>query len=40
LTRSDTFENVDRWAKELKQNSEEDIVIILVGNKSDLVEER
>ena len=31
-----TFENVERWLKELRDYAEQNIVIILVGNESDL----
>ena len=36
ITRMGTFENVEKWIKELKNYSDESIVIILVGNKCDL----
>ena len=31
-----TFENVERWLKELRDHADANIVIMLVGNKSDL----
>lgn len=31
-----TYENVDRWLKELRDHADNNIVIMLVGNKSDL----
>lgn len=31
-----TFENVERWLKELRGHADSNIVIMLVGNKSDL----
>ena len=31
-----TFENVERWLKELRDHADAHIVIMLVGNKSDL----
>lgn len=31
-----TFENVERWLKELRDHADSQIVIMLVGNKSDL----
>lgn len=31
-----TYENVDRWLKELRDHADSNIVIMLVGNKSDL----
>lgn len=36
VTRHATFENVDRWLKELRNHTESNIVVMLVGNKSDL----
>lgn len=36
ITKKDSFSNVERWLKELKDHAESSIVIMLVGNKSDL----
>ncbi|KAL4290088.1 hypothetical protein GQ457_14G009530 [Hibiscus cannabinus] len=36
VTRHVTFENVDRWLKELRGHTDANIVIMLVGNKADL----
>lgn len=36
ITRHVTFENVERWLKELRDHTEHNIVVMLVGNKSDL----
>ncbi|KAL6606447.1 hypothetical protein ACP70R_042100 [Stipagrostis hirtigluma subsp. patula] len=36
VTRYSTFKNVDRWLKELRDHADSNIVIMLVGNKSDL----
>ena len=38
VTKWDTFLHVKKWLDELKDHAEPDIVIILVGNKIDLVE--
>ena len=38
ITKEKTFENVVKWMEELKYNADPDIVIMLVGNKLDLVE--
>lgn len=38
ITKSSTFHNCQKWAEELKNNAEPDIVVMLVGNKYDLVE--
>uniref|UniRef100_A0A4W3K1J5 RAB11a, member RAS oncogene family n=1 Tax=Callorhinchus milii TaxID=7868 RepID=A0A4W3K1J5_CALMI len=32
-----TYENVERWLKELRDHADSNIVIMLVGNKSDLL---
>mmetsp|Transcript_2318 Transcript_2318/g.1661 ORF Transcript_2318/g.1661 Transcript_2318/m.1661 type:complete len:219 (-) Transcript_2318:48-704(-) len=40
ISKQSTFENVDRWLKELKDHAESNIVIMLVGNKSDLKHKR
>lgn len=39
ITRRATFVNVAKWLEDLRQSGEPDIVVILVGNKVDLVEE-
>lgn len=36
VTRQVTFENVQRWLKELRDHTDANIVIMLVGNKADL----
>ncbi|KAA3467705.1 Ras-related Rab11B [Gossypium arboreum] len=36
VTRHITFENVERWLKELRDHTDSNIVIMLVGNKADL----
>lgn len=36
ITKPQTFVNVERWLKELREHADDDIVIMLVGNKSDL----
>jgi len=38
VTRHATFQNCLKWLEELRQNAEPNIVIMLVGNKVDLVE--
>ena len=38
IAKEQTFHNAKRWMEELKAHAETDIVIILVGNKVDLVE--
>ena len=40
ITNPKSFENLDKWLSDLKTNGEEKISIILLGNKSDLEEER
>ncbi|KAA3453072.1 ras-related protein RABA1f-like [Gossypium australe] len=36
VTRRVTFENVQRWLKELRDHTDSSIVIMLIGNKADL----
>lgn len=36
ITRQDTFDNIDKWYRELKSKIASDISVILLGNKSDL----
>jgi len=36
ITKHETFANVERWLSELRDHADQNIVIMLVGNKSDL----
>ena len=36
ISKQATFANVTRWLKELRDHADSNIVIMLVGNKSDL----
>jgi Ras-related protein Rab-11A len=36
VTRRSTFENVVRWLKELRDHTDPNLVVMLIGNKSDL----
>ncbi|KAL0321311.1 UNVERIFIED_CONTAM: Ras-related protein RABA1d [Sesamum radiatum] len=36
VTRHSTFENVERWLRELRDHTDPSIVVMLIGNKSDL----
>lgn len=40
VTRDETFVNLIEWLKEIKQHASEDVRVFLIGNKSELVEER
>ena len=40
MTRRETFENIENWWTELKEQGDPNINMIMVGNKADLVEER
>ena len=40
ITNVKSFENIDKWISDLKTNGEENITIVLLGNKSDLESER
>ncbi|KAL6567347.1 Ras-related protein ric2 [Orobanche gracilis] len=36
ITRHSTFENIERWLRELRDHTDPNIVVMLIGNKSDL----
>ena len=36
VTKSTTFENVSRWLKDLRDHADSNIVIMMIGNKTDL----
>lgn len=36
ITKKQTFDNAERWLNELREHADQEIVILLVGNKSDL----
>lgn len=36
ITKHKTFESLDRWLKELKDHADQNVMVIIVGNKSDL----
>ncbi|KAK8866355.1 hypothetical protein M9Y10_009317 [Tritrichomonas musculus] len=40
ITSSLTFSTLERWLKELRENADPNIIVMLVGNKSDLTEYR
>ncbi len=40
ITRRDTFSHLTRWLEEVRQNGNPDMVIMLIGNKSDLDQRR
>ena len=40
ITNPKTFESIDRWLSDLKVNGDENISVVLVGNKSDLESDR
>ena len=40
ITRKTTFDNIDKWISDLKLNGDKNICIIILGNKSDLIEQR
>jgi Ras-related protein Rab-2A len=40
ITRRETFTHLSRWLDEAKQNSNPELVIMLVGNKKDLEHKR
>lgn len=36
ITRAETFKNVDKWFNEIREYGERNVVLMMVGNKSDL----
>mmetsp|Transcript_17214 Transcript_17214/g.26588 ORF Transcript_17214/g.26588 Transcript_17214/m.26588 type:complete len:93 (-) Transcript_17214:276-554(-) len=40
VTRRESFNNLSRWLADMKESSYSKMVIVLVGNKTDLVSER
>ena len=40
ITRKESFENIDKWISDIKSTSEENLSIILLGNKCDLEAQR
>jgi len=38
ITRRDTFTNIPKWLEELRHSAQPDVAVMLVGNKSDLIE--
>jgi small GTP-binding protein len=40
LSNRDSFDNVERWLQDVKSVARDDVVLILIGNKSDLEEKR
>jgi GTPase SAR1 family protein len=40
ITKPNSFENVEKWLKELRDHGAEDMILMLIGNKSDLEKDR
>ena len=40
ITNKESFKHIETWYNEIKENGDKDVTIILVGNKSDLENER
>ena len=40
ITRKNTFDNIDKWISDLKTNGDQNIAIIIIGNKTDLEDKR
>ncbi len=40
ITNYKTFRNIDRWAEEVKKYADTNVVLMLVGNKSDLKQKK
>ena len=40
ILQENTFDHIDKWITDLKLNGDENICIIILGNKSDLIDKR
>jgi GTPase SAR1 family protein len=40
ISKYNTFQNIERWFAELREHAEYNICVLLVGNKSDLKQNR
>ena len=40
ITRKGTFDNIEKWITDLKTNGDQNIAIVIIGNKSDLDDKR
>ena len=40
ISRKSSFDNIDNWLIDLRTNGDKDIIIVLIGNKSDLIDKR
>jgi Ras-related protein Rab-6A len=40
LTNEESYDNISKWIDFVKENSGEDVMMVVVGNKLDLIEER
>lgn len=40
ITRDDTFANLSEWLKEIQMHAAEDVKIYLIGNKSEMTDQR
>lgn len=40
ITRNETFMNLTEWLKEIRQHGNEDVRIYLIGNKSEMEDDR
>ena len=40
ISKMSTFLSIERWLRELRDHADPDIVVLLVGNKSDLTNQR
>jgi Ras-related protein Rab-11A len=40
ITKQKSFENLEKWLKELRDNGQANMTLMLIGNKSDLAKDR
>lgn len=40
ITNRDSFEEIEGWMEEIRKNTDESVIVLLIGNKCDLELER
>ena len=40
ITKEKSFENIEKWLSELRENGQEHMTLMLIGNKSDFAKDR
>lgn len=40
ISKRDSYDNINKWINELRMNGDKDVIIVMVGNKSDCIDDR